>query len=577
MINAVLTMLSGPGIGPKGHGQWQQTLALLAASAPRDLQLQILERLLGFSDRTHHEVVASVCRILLHAEFEDAIANFIENKWRHLMASLAIEEPRLLLAKYAAATLPSQVASRIDVAIPTASLHTPPSWLKEAAAFVLKPKGGVTAGTAQLLTVAVYCHVVDRSQLQEALTAADFDKVSRLAVAWVETVDGTRSTEMSSLRLLLQRTSATFLTTSDDILRGRCQQVLWTAARRFPGTHTDIHADFIEKLVQAAPQNSHLYSPFALEYLSLATQSSLEGVHRLHAFASQSLLWLVRRFAEDADNSEAVSQYLPALTTALMTTTELEPIKAHLAEPVLDAGIRNRLRDPESLNFLSALVMAADLGDASLSKHIAGICAHQQFRESTTPGSKSQLPLSRLLSTLHSKLHDASVQSNIASALLSVFEGSVSGSDQNILGIIRKAEAAGLDARALIRSWFPASHRSLPSTSIGALSNLQRGRMVKAGVACVRSNTSIAVDDDDAYDPDFMLSYLNCLLDAAPGQRSFWMATLSSGILGLAITALSSRHVHLARAGDRILAKARNALQVSHYQPFPRSRTADII
>lgn len=153
-------------------------------------------------------------------------------------------------------------------------------------------------------------------------------------------------------------------------------------------------------------------------------------------------------------------------------------------------------------------------------------------------------------------------------ALLAAYGGSLSKSDRALLRIFKMVELTGqVSIRSSVRNWVPPHLRGVASGSFQVLSALNPETVYAAQVHLLsRGDALVGRTEDElrkAMDPTFFLAMLGSLLDAEDLGRIAWMSMAESNVLGLAICALASGQKALQIAGDRLLAKTRNALQAS--------------
>lgn len=103
----------------------------------------------------------------------------------------------------------------------------------------------------------------------------------------------------------------------------------------------------------------------------------------LQATVDASLLWLVRRFAEDENDSTVLVQAISAFTALIEAVTATSSIqiqlKKSLVDPVVQAAIKNRLRALEQMQLVRALCTHGELESTHLSRYLGAISAHSDF------------------------------------------------------------------------------------------------------------------------------------------------------------------------------------------------------
>lgn len=154
------------------------------------------------------------------------------------------------------------------------------------------------------------------------------------------------------------------------------------------------------------------------------------------------------------------------------------------------------------------------------------------------------------------------------STLIAYYGGSLSTSDKALLRIFKLAELTGqVSIRSLVRTWVPPQLRGTASGSFQVLAALNPESLYLAQVHLITRTAMLVAKTEDelrrTMDPTFFLAMLGTLLDGDDLGRTAWMSLAESNTLGIAVCALASGKKAFQIAGDRLLAKTRNALQAS--------------
>lgn len=238
-------------------------------------------------------------------------------------------------------------------------------------------------------------------------------------------------------------------------------------------------------------------------------------------------------------------------------------LKSHLVEPVITAGIQNRLQDGTSLRFLSALVAQAKLQSASFTRLLQMLLSDSRFRSGLLPASKVRENVVQLVEALHRQQPSLLNDLGGMHVLLAAYQGTLSPSDQALQRIFRLAELRGATSfRSLVSRWVPYELRGSCSTLLQVLASTNPDKLYNACRYVVQSGSTVDYDSAQVFDPVFVVPLLSIILDDEGLTRQSWITLAESNALGVAICTLGSSNRQYQAAGDRILAKARNGLQV---------------
>ena len=242
-------------------------------------------------------------------------------------------------------------------------------------------------------------------------------------------------------------------------------------------------------------------------------------------------------------------------------------LKPHLVEPVLQAALQNRTLSPGSMSFASALLKETKLQDAAKLRLLQSLLSDSKFRNGLVIDSAARGPLIDLIEVFQRQAPEILGQLHAIPALLATYGGSVSSSDRTLLRIFKLAEMTGqVSMRSLVQSWVPPHLRGVASGSLQVLAAHNPEGLYLAQVHLLTRGKAENTTDEESrstLDPTFYLALLGILLDGEDIGRSAWLTMAESNALGLAVCALASGKKAFQIAGDRLLAKARNALQAS--------------
>lgn len=341
--------------------------------------------------------------------------------------------------------------------------------------------------------------------------------------------------------------------------------------------------DKCDEVLSTFPSDLKPRGSFKLAAVELATRLSQASKRsqQVSAFVQQlldqGLLWLVRRFAEDESDDEELLVTIEAFTALVhfAGTNGIAKPKTHLADPVIEAGIKRRLTERRPMELVRTLLRYSTLSASSASALFSTLLAHPHFSAVVKTTSASDLeglnaaePVGRLI--LVSCLYYMVIQhpahllaSQNVQALLSIYAGSLTLSDRLIFSVLEMVEQHNprVPLSSLIRGW--SAEASAPSSSaplaLDALLSLQPTRAFNACAAFPRSRTyghlqvqTESVDKDDlqllerqgseAYDPLWVLSLLAASLSEDVKITGLqWLSILRTCSVGVAVCALSSK------------------------------------
>lgn len=242
-------------------------------------------------------------------------------------------------------------------------------------------------------------------------------------------------------------------------------------------------------------------------------------------------------------------------------------------EPVVAAAIQNRLDDPDALSFAAALVAECKLQDHVYVSQLQAMLAGRRLRAALQPGSVAREPLVELLLAFDVRSSGLLARLNALPLLLPYYEATLSKADRGLLKLCRRVELqGGTSIHSLIQNWTPWQLRGVCTGPFQVLDNIDPDLLHRAQAYVLKPRGEPKDAEEGTADPLFYLGLMSSLLEAEGFTRSNWLALIRSNAFGLAICSLASTHKAYVIAGDRILARARNALQVSFYScPLVRS------
>lgn len=292
----------------------------------------------------------------------------------------------------------------------------------------------------------------------------------------------------------------------------------------------------------------------------------------------KALLWLVRRFAEDAEDTADTLDGVQALISLLQQSSEALGRFTHLVGPVVTAAIKNRMNDAVVVQLVGLLLSATPLKD--------------DFRQSaidTMLHSRAAFANKSVADEVVNCVHACVMASHavldkvIAGALVSLYSGTLSVLDRKVMQILQVYEASqGFSLLDALASWQPKdTDTSLPTLDSNASTTSIVWRLdpVRAHETCLKfprgrgfqdvvrsgfNDECYAVEQLEAsvYDPLLVLGALGSFL---ADQRHLGglqcIELMRTNVLGVVCCSLSSTQPDVRNAAAILLAQAYGAMQ----------------
>ncbi|SPO27725.1 related to URB1 - nucleolar protein required for the normal accumulation of 25S and 5.8S rRNAs [Ustilago trichophora] len=354
--------------------------------------------------------------------------------------------------------------------------------------------------------------------------------------------------------------------------------------------------------------------------------SGLSGI--LQATVDAALLWLVRRFAEDSNDSIDLVQTMTLFTSLIERIGgygRQVQLKKSLVDPVVQAAIKNRLRAFDQMQLVLVLCVHAELEPTHLSRYLGALSAHSDFNTVMRGTAAIQHPLQsehdadeeedsltaeekhekseelqqlmvELVYTIASRDPKELLRAPLLTKLMSFYGATLAKGDRMLLSLFRKfEEECGHSFAALVQGW------TLPSAQQGASGSGQENTLealqsLDANVVfatcteyprCLSLENTLAsgyeeedeesalpgqvygrhVDASQRYDPVFLSSLLAGV--TAPGVRLSglqWLAVFATNVPGLVVCGLSSRCADMRRASLTLISNLYLAVREADFQ-----------
>ncbi|KAG8703302.1 hypothetical protein FRC09_004237 [Ceratobasidium sp. 395] len=279
------------------------------------------------------------------------------------------------------------------------------------------------------------------------------------------------------------------------------------------------------------------------------------------SIVDSTLLWLVRRFAEDESDS-------PELLAALLGFESLlhyiQNAKAHLVEPVIVAAIKNRLNVSRVMKICSGLVEHTPLKPASANKLLQSVIHHSSFAPICRTSSPARDEVVYLLRSLFYKHPSSTCHPSHVIPLLSVYHGTLDLPDTQILSIFQLFERSRqMSTIAILGNWTPEASHAQPKNLFNTICGFDPVIMFRTCTSFPQRRDPGATElggterRADIYDPNFVLPLLAALMVSdEPITSMQWVDLCRTNVLCLALSSLSSKRLTMRQLGYASLTTA---------------------
>ncbi|KAJ1022552.1 hypothetical protein NDA16_003541 [Ustilago loliicola] len=239
----------------------------------------------------------------------------------------------------------------------------------------------------------------------------------------------------------------------------------------------------------------------------------------LQATIDCALLWLVRRFAEDSNDSVELVQTISVLTSLVERLSENAKLKVQLkkslVDPVIQTAIKNRLRCLDQMQLVLALCNHAELEPTHLSRYLGAISAHPDFNTVMRGNAAIQRPLQpgqeadeeqdqdafseeekrakseelkqlmvELVYTIADRDAKSLLRAPLLTKLMSFYGASLARNDRMLLSLFRKfEEECGHSFASLVQEWaLPSSQQGGSTGSAGQDNTLEALQSLDANI-----------------------------------------------------------------------------------------------
>ena len=257
-----------------------------------------------------------LCARLTMLELTSAQQEAVAGQWQLLLGMG--EEGVALLVSLAEASLPTGL---LPLASPARSstLHTTKprqAWVAKAATALLQQgMADLSITSSRLVAVGIYQEeTVAAAFASAALLSAQYPNTAPALLAFVETLT-IAPEHISQLRDIVAPAASAFLAAGNSVLRAYSAAFLLRLQCIAPALTHAVVSQLADKLPAAASASPAIFDRLSIDTFSAlsARAAGVEAFAALETLVNESMKWLVRRFAEDAENTLQVDEYIDAL------------------------------------------------------------------------------------------------------------------------------------------------------------------------------------------------------------------------------------------------------------------------
>ncbi|KAK0533220.1 hypothetical protein OC834_002320 [Tilletia horrida] len=297
---------------------------------------------------------------------------------------------------------------------------------------------------------------------------------------------------------------------------------------------------------------------------------------------SSGLLWIVRRFAEDPEDSEDLLLTIAAFNRLLEQCPQLKvDIPTAAAEPVIEAGITRRWNELEPMRLIHVLCKHTKLAPAGVTKVVGRLSAVVSTARlslfADSPATDVDLMHTRIIVALARQNPDQLTA--LVPLLAASYRGRLSEDDLAILELLQECEAkAGVSTLGAFWSIVCQGDASALASSanpgLDILTSLSASAMLKTCTSFPRWRTLLqhklakaSAAEQPVFDPLFILLLTNAAVVDPSFKGLDILTLLRTNAVGVAVCALSSRCPLLRSYAAQILARVRVLAHVSTFFP----------
>ncbi|KAG8929053.1 hypothetical protein FRC02_006060 [Tulasnella sp. 418] len=350
------------------------------------------------------------------------------------------------------------------------------------------------------------------------------------------------------------------------------------------------HGEFnkvIASAIEDAPNSTALDREVLWFVEAVATLGNGAFNDTVDVCAESGLKWVVRRFAEDPSDS---SYFLICLHRFGEVLKRTQSIKSYIAEPVLTAAAKHRVKSREALEFVAILARHVQL-KASFLLQVGAPMTNiflqpvntnrliQALVQHPSLNSAPKGPLTAFLHALFTSHPSNTCQPSQVTPLIRLYRGTQSVSDRRLLSIFQLFETERrVSIASLMNRWNEVSG-TISQSAYEALTSMDPAMMFRtctsfpqrqSTVLHASSITETYHDTQSSlYDPIFVLTFAgSCLVDeqSQPKTALEWVEFFRTNVGSLAMSALSSKEVGMRKLGGSVLRGLWRAINNASFQ-----------
>ncbi|KAA1064639.1 hypothetical protein PGT21_010354 [Puccinia graminis f. sp. tritici] len=296
---------------------------------------------------------------------------------------------------------------------------------------------------------------------------------------------------------------------------------------------------------------------------ALDVLSTCESNH-LNVYIDRCLCWLVRRFAEDEGCTDDTVELVESLHKILRRKPAEYLLSTHLVNPVLTAALDRLIDSGCVMKLMHSFIRHTQLGETDVLKHVRATVDSRNFRSLMKSshqdiGEQAALVMS-VINQLVLSHPVVTIQASLSKTLIPFYGGTMSLKDRLIFQVFRIEDLRSETSEIIdvFLAWKPIiGNRIATNKPLDVVALLDSEKVEATSVWTLsRQERDCSPSLPEYYDPSFLLALLLHLIQQEePLVISTWHSIARSGLLGLAMCALSSDKTAWRFLADRCLAK----------------------
>jgi hypothetical protein len=309
---------------------------------------------------------------------------------------------------------------------------------------------------------------------------------------------------------------------------------------------------------------------------ALDVLSTCESNH-LNVYIDRCLCWLVRRFAEDEGCTDDTVKLVDSLQKFLSRKPAEYLLSTHLVNPVLTAALDRLIDSGCVMKLMYSFIRHTQLGETDVLKHVRATVDSRNFRSLMKSSHQDQEEQDALVMSVINQLvlsHPVvTIQASLSKTLIPFYGGTMSLKDRLIFQVFRIEDLRSETSEIIdvFMAWKPIiGNRIATNKPLDVVALLDSEKVEATSVWTLsRQERDGSPSLPEYYDPSFLLALLLHLIQQEePLVISTWHSIARSGLLGLAMCALSSDKMAWRFLADRCLAKSHERLKVILFSSF---------